>query len=58
MLNWVEARFRQKAIPDKQLNIETTERNPFLEKLLASQGYEKGFGILHLSREGSLDPAK
>lgn len=44
MLNWVEARFRQKAIPDKQLKIETTEHNPFLEKLLASQGYKKELG--------------
>ena len=44
MLNWVEARFHQKEIPDKQLTIETIERNPVLEALLASKGYEKDSG--------------
>jgi len=39
MLDWVEARGHQKAIPDEKIKIETSECNPFLEKLLLSQGY-------------------
>lgn len=53
MLDWVEARCRQKAIPDQQLKIETSEHNPFLEKLLVSQGYEKDPGY-NIYREKDL----
>jgi ribosomal protein S18 acetylase RimI-like enzyme len=44
MLDWVEARFHQKAIPDKKMKIETSQGNPTLEKLLVSQGYQKDSG--------------
>lgn len=53
MLDWVEARYRQKAIPDKKLKIETSESNPFLEKLLLSQGYEKDPGY-YIYREKNI----
>jgi ribosomal protein S18 acetylase RimI-like enzyme len=53
MLNWVEVRFRQKVFFDKQLKIETSESNPFLEKLLLSQGYEKDSGF-YIFREKDL----
>jgi mycothiol synthase len=44
MLDWVEARGHQKALPNEKIKIETSERNLFLEKLLLSQGYEKDPG--------------
>jgi len=53
MLDWVEARCRQKVISDKQLKIETSDHNPFFEKLLVSQGYEKGSGY-YIYREKDL----
>jgi len=53
MLDWVEARFRQKEIPDKQLTIETIESNPFLEELLVSRDYKKDSGC-YIFREKDL----
>jgi len=44
MLDWVEARGHQKALPNQKIKIETSEHNPFFEKLLLSQGYEKDPG--------------
>jgi ribosomal protein S18 acetylase RimI-like enzyme len=55
MLDWVEARYRQKSFSDKQLKIETSERNSFLEKLLLSQGYVKDSGY-YIFREKDLIP--
>ena len=54
MLDWVEERFHQKMIPDKQLTIETIETNPFLEKLLVARDYEKESGH-YIFREKILD---
>ena len=53
MLDWVESRFQEKQIADKQLTIETIETNPFLENLLASRGYEKDSGY-YIFREKEL----
>jgi ribosomal protein S18 acetylase RimI-like enzyme len=53
MLDWIEARGHQKALPDEKIKIETSERNPFLEKLLLSQGYEKDQGY-YIYREKNL----
>jgi len=44
MLDWVEARFQEKQITDKQLTIETIESNSFLEELLTKRSYEKDAG--------------
>lgn len=53
MLDWVEARGHQKALPDEKIKIETSERNLFLEYLLLSQGYEKDAGH-YIYREKNL----
>jgi ribosomal protein S18 acetylase RimI-like enzyme len=44
MLDWAEVRFSQMGNFEKKLKIEVTDRNSFLEKLLASQGYQKESG--------------
>jgi ribosomal protein S18 acetylase RimI-like enzyme len=53
MLDWVETRFQEKQIADKQLTIEAIESNPILEELLASRGYEKDHGY-YIFREKKL----
>jgi ribosomal protein S18 acetylase RimI-like enzyme len=53
MLDWVEVRGHQKELSGEKMKIETSERNPFLEKLLLSQGYEKDPGH-YIYREKNL----
>ena len=40
MLDWVETRFIEKEMAEKQLTIETIESNLFFEQLLRERGYE------------------
>ena len=53
MLDWVEMRFLEKQLADKQLTIESIESNPFFEELLGSSGYKKDTGH-YIFRENEL----